>query len=178
MLNTRSGQLPDSRRWRLLVRNTAKSDIKTVGGKAVKTPIKPILIRKDLTAPLVLINTFSFSAKPTWKWAGKVIAKFSISKTGYNGADFGTENLALNRLQVLEFPAAGSEKWQIEIQPAYWLKDLSYQVWEYRGFVETATQQSQRIEDKTDAILSALSDFGADPDPNQDYDLEDPDYDA
>jgi hypothetical protein len=178
MLNTRSGQLPDSRRWRLLERGTFKQAERVVSGKTVKTPIKAFTIRKELVLPLVLVNTFCFNAKPSWRWTGKAYAKFATSKTGYNGADFGVEDLRLNRLQILQFPSAGYEPWKLEIAPAKWLPDVTYQVWEYRGFVESATQQSQRIEDKTDAILLALSDFGADPDPNQDYDLEDPDYDA
>jgi hypothetical protein len=156
MLNTRLGQLPSSRSWRLLTRATVRQPSRMVAGRTIKEPIKLIQIKRDITTPLVLVNTFCFGAKPTWRWAGKAIATFSTSKSGYNGAMFGSDDLLLNKLQVLKFPLAASEPWRLEIQPAKWLPDLSYQVWEYRGFVETSVQQIQRVEDKINAVLSKL----------------------
>lgn len=142
-----------------------------VAGKPVKEAIKLIQIKRDITAPLILINTFSFGSKLTWRWAGKVHATFSTSKSGYNGATFDSRDLLLNKLQILQFPIAGLEPWRLEIQPAKWLPDLSYQVWEYRGFAEASAQQSQRIEDKINAALSAIEKLN-DGDYNYDVDAD------
>lgn len=177
MLNTRLGQLPSSRSWRLLERKTVRQTSRTVAGKSIKEPIKLIQIKRDITAPLILINTFCFGSKPRWRWAGKIHATFSTSKSGYNGATFDSKDLLLNKLQQLQFPIAGSEPWRIEIQPASWLPDFSYQVWEYRGFAETAVQQSQRIEDKINAALDAIGNINLDSDPTEDYAQDDPNYD-
>lgn len=172
MLNTRLGQLPSSRSWRLLVRNTVRQSSRMVAGKTVKEAIKLIQIKRDITAPLILINTFSFGSKPTWRWAGKAHATFSTSKSGYNGATFDSRDLLLNKLQILQFPIAGMEPWRLEIQPAKWLPDLSYQVWEYRGFAETSAQQSQRIEDKINAALSSLARLETGSDHSYDVDVD------
>lgn len=149
-----------------------------VAGKTVKEAIKLIQIKRDITAPLILINAFSFGSKPSWRWAGKAHATFSTSKSGYNGATFDSRDLLLNKLQILQFPIAGLEPWRLEIQPAKWLPDLSYQVWEYRGFAETSMQQSQRIDDKLSAALLAIGNLDLGSDPSEDYDLEDPNYDG
>jgi len=177
MLNTRLGQLPSSRSWRLLERKTVRQPSRTVAGKSIKEPIKLIQIRRDITAPLILVNTFSFGSKATWRWAGKAYASFSTSKSGYNGAQIASKDLRLNKLQILQFPEVGAEPWRIEIEPAKWLPDLSYQVWEYRGFSETAVQQSQRIEDKINAALDAIGNINLDSDPTEDYAQDDPNYD-
>jgi hypothetical protein len=111
--------------------------------------IEPIIVPVLLESRIIAISATSATAKPNWFYAGKARQRI---QTGIvvggvsDAASTSIKKLSLDKINFLEFPPL-APTYALEIEPIWWLKDISLSVWIYTGVdSDTVTEQLNRIE--------------------------------
>lgn len=110
---------------------------------------------------ILAVRCLSNSAKPTWRFAGKLDQRFQIGTGGAASplpvVNASSRTVRLNKSALIQFQHLTSN-YQLAFEPAHWLKDVQLTVWEYRGPVSDTTEEKiDLVLDATDRIEERLA---------------------
>jgi hypothetical protein len=112
-------------------------------------PIDPILVPVLLEARIIAVTATSATAKSRWTYAGKARQKIQTGITVggvVDAASVSVKKLSLDKVNLIVFNAL-TPTYALEIEPIWWLADITLSVWAYTGIdSDTTTEQLNRIE--------------------------------
>lgn len=125
------------------------------------TPIPAFELGVLLESHILAVRCLSDSAKPTWRFAGKLDQRFQIGTGGAASplpvVNASSRTMRLNKSALVQFQHLTSS-YQLVFEPAHWLKDVQLTVWEYRGQVSDTTEEKiDLVIDATDRIEQRLN---------------------
>jgi hypothetical protein len=147
-------ELQNSSKWQQLW------DYSTTAAPAPDYPgytleIPTIVLPFQLEGNIIAISAKSSTAKPSWKFGGRVAKKIQTGITIGGIPDVTVSDarkLYLNQINLFRFTPL-TATYALEIIPAYYLTQISLEVWVYTGVdSDTVTNQLNRIEFAIDEI--------------------------
>ena len=96
-------------------------------------PIEDYLIPVTFSSTLVAIHASSVSAKPYWRYAGRMHQKIDIgvSEEGTNTAVLSVKRFFLDQFTLLRYLDHYSSQYTLTLNIPYWLRDLDFSIYEY-----------------------------------------------
>jgi hypothetical protein len=112
----------------------------------IDTPIDPYRLSIASPSNLIAVAAQSRSAKPTWKWAGKIL-QFANSGIPGHPIAYCDRTIAIplttaRAARLTPFGVGG-----IEIRTQRWIRDIQYSVWAYQGEELSGDPVGDRISD-------------------------------
>ncbi len=125
------------------------------------TPIPAFELGFLFESHILAVRCLSNSAKPTWRFAGKLDQRFQLGTGGAASplpvVNASSRTVRLNKSALVQFQHLTSN-YQLVFEPAHWLKDVQLTVWEYRGPVSDTTEEKiDLVLDATDRIEELLA---------------------
>jgi len=147
-------ELQNTANWSLLWNHSAvAAPVPDKPGYTLEIP--PIVAPFLLENHIIAIAVQSPTAKPSWKFAGKIAKKISTGITIGGSPDTtisDSRRLFLNTINLFSF-IPYTATYALEITPAYYLDRIELALWIYNGIdTDTVTSQLNRIEFAVDEI--------------------------
>jgi hypothetical protein len=109
-----------------------------------------------VNSPNLIVGAGITVGRPTWKWAGRIIqiipAKPSTTGIFSAGIEVARWSLYLNKYQHFKLGNYSPRPYQIRLEPAKWLADLTIEMWWYDGEPENTS-----VTDRLDTIEQSIS---------------------
>jgi hypothetical protein len=147
-------ELQNSANWsRLWDYSTMAAPVPNQPGYTLEIP--PIVVPFQLEGNIIAISATSATARPSWRFGGRVAKKIQTGITIGGIPDVTVSDgrkLYLNQINLFRFTPL-TATYALEITPAFYLTQISLSLWVYTGVdSDTVTNQLNRIEFAVDEI--------------------------
>ena len=145
------------------VYNESRAAVEITPG--VFRPIPAFEIGFLFSEHILAIRAFSNTAKPTWKFAGRISQRLQLGSGGALSdlptVDLSSRGIYLRQTALLEFPRYTTEYGLLFIPPV-WMLSIQLTLWQYSGIdsdnvtelLQTAKADLARIESKVNDLVA------------------------
>lgn len=127
-------------------------------------PIPAFEIPITMHSRVFVLKAVSTNTKPRWRFAGNLKPRVAAPIAGINSppVEIASLYVQLNRTKLIVLPAFLTD-YNLVLETAPWLKDLSITIWEYVGTIQDTTEELigiaridiLRVESKIDNIIGS-----------------------
>ena len=105
-------------------------------------PIPAFEVPITMHSRVFVIKAICINTKPRWRFAGNLKPRVAAPIAGINSSpvEVASFYIQLNRTKLIVLPAFVTD-YNLVLETATWLKDLSITIWEYVGAVEDTTEE-------------------------------------